>query len=79
MVKPRRRSNSFADHGKNTKSKFEAVEEDPMFDEHIHGASAITIAEEDTEDVDGLELDKSSTGSSSESVKEGVEGSHGRE
>jgi len=77
MVKPRRRSNSFADHGKNTKSKFEAVEEDPIFDEHIHGASA--IAEEDTEDIEGLELDKSSTGSSTESLEEGVEGSHQRE
>jgi len=48
-----------------------------MFDEHIHGASA--IAEEDTEDIKGLELDKSSTGSSIESLEEGVEGSHHRE
>jgi len=48
-----------------------------MFDEHIHGASA--IAEE--EDLAGLELDKASSASSGtssiESIEEGDEGLQG--
>jgi len=76
-IKPRRRSNSFVDHTKDFKSKFETIEADPLFDEHIHGASA--IAEE--EDLASLELDKASSASSGtnsiESIEEGDEGLQG--
>jgi len=64
------------DHTKDFKSKFETIEADPLFDEHIHGASA--IAEE--EDLVGLELDKASSansGNSIESIEEGDEGLQG--
>ena len=69
MVKPRRRSNSSVDHAKDFKSKFEKVEPEPLFDENIHGASA--IAEE--EDTASLDLDKSSSASSGESSFESIE------
>lgn len=72
MTKPRRRSNSFAEHTKDYKSKFEMIEPDPLFEEHIHGASAIADEEESAE----LDLDKSSTSSSFESIEEGVEENH---
>jgi hypothetical protein len=70
MAKPRRRSNSFADQKIDLKSKFELVESDPLFDERIHGASAIAEEEEDTASLD---LDKSSTTSSGESSFESAE------
>jgi hypothetical protein len=70
MAKPRRRSNSFADQKIDHKSKFEMIESDPVFDERIHGASA--IAEEEEEDVASLDLDKSSSTSSGESSFESI-------
>ncbi|GAB7356909.1 hypothetical protein MBLNU459_g7765t1 [Dothideomycetes sp. NU459] len=62
-TKPRRRSNSFsvAPGHDNLKSKFEHVEHEPVFEEEIHGASALDFENE---------LEKQSTSSSMDSVTE---------
>lgn len=62
MMKPRRRSNSFsASAGHNMfKSKFEHVEQDPVFEEELHGPTA----------EDYADLERASTGSSSGTVDE---------
>jgi len=62
-TKPRRRSNSFsvAPGHDSLKSKYETVEQVPVFEEEIHGASALEFDNE---------LEKQSTSSSMDSVHE---------
>jgi hypothetical protein len=66
LTNARRRSNSstHAHDMKNFKTKFETVEPEPVFEEELHGASAVVDANGNY--VGGEQLEKESTGSSTD-------------
>lgn len=70
-TKPRRRSNSEA-HGAGhaLRTKFEIMEEQPVFEEEIHGASAADYHQMEEEDDFINKLEKHHTSSSVESVED---------
>jgi hypothetical protein len=60
FTNPRRRSNSFsAAHTKDFKSKFEAVEHEPVFEEELHGPTAEDLAELEQASTAGSSGDQS--------------------
>ena len=68
MSKARRRSNSSVDHGAQLgfKSKFETVEQEPVFEEDVHGDGGVDhYVDEHAEAIDGGKLDKHSSAESS--------------
>ncbi|KAF2737344.1 hypothetical protein EJ04DRAFT_126385 [Polyplosphaeria fusca] len=60
MANPRRRSNSSTHQIKDFKTKFEAVEQEPVFEEELHGATAADLEKQST----------ASTSNSSASIEE---------
>lgn len=71
LTKPRRRSNSHGHVGNEAKTKFEMIDDEPVFKESIHGAPPAE-EDEDAENDNGGELEKeeSATSTSGGSIEE---------
>lgn len=67
LSKVRRRSNSSVDYAKEAfKTKFEAIEQEPVFEEELHGDGGKNhYPTEAADHLDGADLDKQSTSDSS--------------
>ena len=78
FTNPRRRSNSSGHLPRDLKTKFEKVDQEPVFEEELHGAPITTAVTETTvaaitlPTVDGDEVDKegSATSTSGGSIEE---------
>ncbi len=75
LTHARRHSNASFDHAKDFKTKFEASDPEPVFEEDLHGAAQSDAQAEET--MIGRELDKESTSGSigtDSSFEEGMAG-----